>query len=102
MSGLSSTEASRVLGENQNYYGQGMGALLTNYLQTGAGYSGPMAQQTVSATDAAMQQQINQQYGNLQSSMASAGLSPDSSGFQLGQSEFLSNASAQENQVAAQ
>lgn len=101
MSGISSREASRVLGENQNYLGQGMGALATNYLQSGAGYNGALAQQTVSATDNAMQQQINQQYGALQSSMAEAGLSPDSSGFNLGESEFLSNASAQENEVAA-
>jgi hypothetical protein len=102
MSGLSSSDASRVLGENQNYLGQGMGALVTNYLQTGAGYNGPLAQQTINATDTAMQQQINQQYGALQTSLASAGLSPNSSASALAQSQFLSNASAQENEVAAQ
>lgn len=99
---LTSRQASRVLGENQNYLGEGMGALATSYLQSGAGYNGPLAQQTITATDNAMQQQINQQYGALQTSMADAGLSPDSSGFSLASSEFLSNASAQENEVAAQ
>ena len=102
MSGLTSTEAGRVLGENQNYLGQGMGALVTNYLETGAGYNGPLAQQAITATDTAMQEQINQQYGSLQTSLADAGLSPNSSGAALASSQFLSNASAQENEVAAQ
>jgi hypothetical protein len=102
MSGLTSTQAGRVLGENQNYLGQGMGALVTNYLETGAGYNGPLAQQAITATDTAMQQQINQQYGSLQTSLANAGLSPNSSASALATSNFLSNASAQENEVAAQ
>jgi hypothetical protein len=101
-SGLTSSQAGRVLGENQNYLGQGMGALVTNYLDTGAGYNGALAQQTVTATDNAMQQQINQQYGSLQTSLANAGLSPNSSAAALSSSEFLSNASAQENEVASQ
>lgn len=101
-SGLTPTQAGDVLQGNQNTYGTGAGALLTSYLQTGAGYNGALAQQAVSATDTAMQQQINQQYGALQSSMAAAGLSPNSSASALAQSQFLSNASAQENAVAAQ
>jgi hypothetical protein len=100
--GLNPADSSRLLGENQNYYGQGVGALVTNYLNTGAGYNGALAQQTVNATDNAMQQQINQQYGGLQTSLSNAGLSPNSSASALASGEFLSNASAQENQVAAQ
>src|ERR1700734_123367 len=91
-----------VLGENQNYYGTGMGALLTNYLESGAGYNGPLAQQTITATDNAMQQQINQQYGGLQTALAEAGPSPYLCASALGQSNLLSTASADENQVAAQ
>lgn len=101
LSGITGSDASRVLGENQKYLGQGIGALATNYLQTGAGYNGPLAQQTINATDAAMQQQINTQYGDLQTSLGNAGLSPNSSASALAQSNFLSNASAQENEVAA-
>lgn len=102
LSGLLSSDQSAFGREQQNYYGQGTGAALTNYLQTGAGYNGAIAQQTVNATDNAMQQQINQQYGNLQTGLSNAGLSPNSSASALASSQFLSNASAQENQVAAQ
>lgn len=101
LSGISSSDASRVLGENQTYLGQGMGALATSYLQSDAGYNGALAQQTVNATDTAMQQQINQQYAGLQTSLSNAGLSPNSSASALASSNFLSNASAQENEVAA-
>jgi hypothetical protein len=99
--GLTGSNANRLLKENQNYLGQGVGALATNYLTSGAGYNGPLAQQTINATDTAMQQQINQQYGDLQTSLGNAGLSPNSSAAALAQSNFLSNASAQENEVAA-
>jgi hypothetical protein len=102
VTGDNPADQSRLLAENQNYYGQGVGATLTNYLNSGAGYNGALAQQTVNATDNAMQQQINQQYGGLQTSMSNAGLSPNSSASALANSQFLSNASAQENQVAAQ
>lgn len=100
--GLTGSNASRLLGENQNYLGQGVGAMVTNYLNSGAGYNGPLAQQTINATDQAMQQQINLQYGDLQTNLGNAGLSPNSSASALASSNFMSNASAQENQVAAQ
>jgi hypothetical protein len=72
-----------------------------DFLSAGAGYNSAIANQAVTATQNAMQQQINQQFGSLQTAMAEAGLSPESSGFTLGESEFLSNASAQENEIAA-
>ncbi|MHB1955220.1 MAG: hypothetical protein ACYCOU_15920 [Sulfobacillus sp.] len=100
--GLTGSNASRLLGENQNYLGQGVGAMVTNYLNSGAGYNGPLAQQTINATDQAMQQQINLQYGDLQTNLGNAGLSPNSSASALASSNFMSNASAQENMVAAQ
>jgi hypothetical protein len=99
--GTSGSNAAALLRENQNYLGQGVGATATNYLTSGAGYNGPLAQQTINATDAAMQTQINQQYGDLQTSLGNAGLSPNSSAAALSNSNFLSNASAQENEVAA-
>ncbi len=92
----------RLKAENEKYFGEGVGNTLTNYLDTGAGYNGPLAQQTIDATNNAMQQQINQQYGGLQTSLANAGLSPNSSASALASSQFLSNASAQENAIAAQ
>ena len=48
-----------------------------------------------------MQGQINNQYAGLQTSLSDAGLSPNSSASALASSNFLSNASAQENEVAA-
>lgn len=101
LANIGAGEAQSVENENERYLGPGTGALATNYLATGAGYNGALAQQTVSATDNAMQQQINQQYGSLQTSLADAGMSPDSSASALASSEFLSNASAQENEVAS-
>lgn len=100
--GTSGSDASRLAAENQNYFGQGVGSALTNYLNSGGGYNSQITQQTVNATDNAMQQQINQQYGDLQTSLSNAGLSPNSSAAALAKSNFTSNASAQENQVAAQ
>ncbi len=100
--GLTQRQQDRLLGEQQNYYGEGVGALLTDYLKTGAGYSGPLAQQAIEATNTAMQKQIQTQFGDLMSNLSTMGISPDSSTMSLASSNFLSNASAQENAVAAQ
>lgn len=95
------TPNSSVLNEATGEYGSGVGSQVAAQTASGGGYNSALAQQAVSSTDNAMQQQINQQYGSLQTSLANAGMSPDSSASALASSEFLSNASAAENQVAA-
>jgi hypothetical protein len=95
------TPNSSVLNEATGEYGSGVGSQVAAQTASGGGYNSALAQQAVSSTDNAMQQQINQQYGGLQNSLSAAGLSPDSSASALASSEFLANASADENQVAA-
>ena len=92
----------RTLQELQQYYGEGMGSMLYQYLQSGGGYNAGITQQAISAQDAAMQQQIQMGFNTLGTNLAESGISPNSSVAALEKSNFMSQATTQENAIAAQ
>lgn len=83
-------------------YGKGVGGELYQFLQSGAGYSGPLAQQSVDAQIQAMQHQANLGWGNISSQLGAMGVSPGSSVQGLAAGDYWSNVVAQENAITAQ
>lgn len=92
---------SRTLNELQSQYGEGMGSLIYQYLQSGGGYNSALATQTVDATNAAMIQNIQLGMGNLSSTLGAQGISPNSSTSALETSNYESNAVTQMNAIDA-
>jgi len=86
----------------QQTYGQGIGSVLEQFLQSGGGYNSPITQQAVTAQEAAMQQAIQRGWGDQASHFAESGISPNSSTYALGQADYYSNAATQENALIAQ
>ena len=99
---LNPADASRLSAELDKYYGQGVGAMLLNFLQSGGGFNSALTQQAVDAQIAAMQQQIQSGLGNLDTQMGETGISPNSSAWALETGDYTSNAVAQENAITAQ
>lgn len=83
-------------------YSQGVGSELYDFLQSGGGYNSNLTQQAVNSQIAAMQTQIQRGYGNLQSSLGQAGISPNSSTAALETGDYMSQAVAQENAITGQ
>lgn len=94
-------QQTRTLEELQSQYGEGMGSLIFQYLQSGGGYNSALANQTVDATNKAMMQNIQLGMGNLSSTMGAQGISPNSSTSALETSNFESNALTQMNAIDA-
>jgi hypothetical protein len=90
----------RTLGELQTYYGEGMGSLIYQYLQSGAGYNSAITQQSVDAQTNAMQQQIQLGANNLTSALGTMGIS--GSGLESSLSNYEVGAAQQENAITAQ
>lgn len=97
-----SRQQSRSLGELQTYYGEGIGSMLYQYLQSGAGYNGALTQQAIDAQNNAMQQNISLGANSLLGSLGAMGLSSSSSGVPMALSNYETQAATQENSIAAQ
>lgn len=95
-------QQNRTLQELQNQYGEGMGSMLYQYLQSGGGFNTGLTTQAISAQDAAMQQQIQMGFNTLGTNLAESGISPNSSVAALEKSNYMSEATTQENAIAAQ
>lgn len=100
--GLDPRQSDRTLAELQKYYGEGMGSMLFNFLQSGGGFNSALTKQAVDAQNAAMQHQIQEGEQNLWGSMGNTGVSPNSSVWALETGDYMSNAVAQENAITAQ
>lgn len=104
-------QQNRSLGELQQYYGEGIGSMLYQYLQGGAGgtdpnlpmggYNAALTQQSVDAQIGAMQQQIGQGANDLQSRLGAMGVSGGSSGMQYALGNYMDQAMKQENAITA-
>ncbi len=103
----------RTLGELQDYYGEGMGSLLYQYLQSGGGMNLPITQQAVGAQDTAMQaqlaSQIAQMYqtanigsGNLNNILGAQGLSANSSSNILANTQYQADTAQSINDLINQ
>jgi hypothetical protein len=75
---------------------------LEQLLNSQGGYNSQLTQQNVDATIAAMQTNINKGYGTLQTELGQQGVSPNSSTAALENSMYMSDATTQENAIAAQ
>lgn len=100
--GLDPRQSDRTLAELQKYYGEGMGSMLFNFLQSGGGFNSALTSQAVQAQNAAMQHQIQEGEQNLWAGMGNTGVSPNSSVWALETGDYMSNAVAQENAITAQ
>jgi hypothetical protein len=100
--GLTQEQANRALGENQNYFGEGVGAELQNYLNSEGGYNSALTQQAVDSQTNAMQNQIQLGANNLTSQLGAMGISGGSSSQGAALSNYYSQASAQENAITSQ
>lgn len=85
-----------------NPLGSGLGPQVQTFLNSNAGYNSPLTQQSVAAQIQAMQSQIQRGYGNLESGLGAAGISPNSSAAALETGDYMANAVAQENAITAQ
>jgi hypothetical protein len=83
-------------------YGRGVGAEVGSFLNTGAGYNGPLTQQSIDAEIQAMQHQAQTGAGNIESNLGASGVSPNSSTAALEMGDYWSNVTAQENAITAQ
>lgn len=97
-----SGEYAKFSNELGKIYGRGVGGAVNQFLQSGAGLNLPLTQQTVADQIAAMQSQIMQGWGNISNSLGQAGIGPNSSVAALEESNYFSNAIAQENAITAQ
>jgi hypothetical protein len=98
--GQTQEQGNRTINELQNYYGEGVGSLLFQYLQSGAGYNGALTQQAVDAQTNAMQQQIQLGANNLTSSLASQGI--NGTGETGALTNYYNQATTQENAITSQ
>jgi hypothetical protein len=100
--GQTQQQQNRTVGELENYYGEGVGSLLDQYLQSGAGYNSALTQQSVDAETNAMQQQAALGSSTLNSQLGAQGISGNSSVSALANSQYQQGVTAQENNIAAQ
>jgi hypothetical protein len=80
----------------------GLAGPVSGFLNSEGGYNAGVTQQNVDAQIAAMQHDIQLGEGNLQTNLAEAGISPNSSVSALETSNYESNAVTQENSLVAQ
>jgi hypothetical protein len=83
-------------------YGKGVGSEVNAFMDSGGGYNSQLTQQAVQAQTAEMQKQAQTGYGNLESGMGGAGISPNSSVAALESSNYWSNVTTAENAMTAQ
>lgn len=100
--GQTQRQENRTLSEMQKYYGEGMGSMLYQYLQSGGGYNSALTQQAVDAQTGAMQHQIMEGGQNIMSMLGAEGISPNSSAAALEMGDYMTQAVAQENSITAQ
>jgi hypothetical protein len=100
-SGLNTQSNDALLRSLQENYGQGPGSMIFQFLQSGGGFNAPLAQQTVEATNKAMEHNIQLGLGNLEGTLGGQGISPDSSVAALETSNYESNALTQMNAIDA-
>jgi hypothetical protein len=100
--GQTGRQQDRTLQELQKYYGEGMGSMLYQYLQSGGGFNSALTTQAVDAQTAAMQHDIQMGFNTLGTNLAESGISPNSSVAALEKSNYMSQAVTQENAIAAQ
>jgi hypothetical protein len=98
--GQTQRQQDRSLGELQDEYGEGMGSMIYNLLQSG-GMNTNLVNQTDNAMIQAMQTQINQGAGNLNNVLGAQGVSGNSSANLLANSNYQAQATAQENSLIA-
>lgn len=93
-------QQNRTLGELQTYYGEGMGSLIYQYLQSNGGYNSAITQQAVDSQVNAMQQQIGLGANDLTSRLGTMGIS--GSGLTDSLTNYENTATTQENAIVAQ
>lgn len=93
-------QGNRTLGELQNYYGEGVGSLIYQYLQQGGGFNSPITQQAVDAQTNAAQQQISLGANDLTSRLGAMGIT--GSGLTDSLTNYENQASTQLNAITAQ
>jgi hypothetical protein len=94
------TQQNRTLGELQTYYGEGMGSLIYQYLQSNGGYNSSITQQAVDSQTNAMQQQTQLGANNLQSMLGAEGIS--GTGLTDSLTNYENQAVTQENAITSQ
>lgn len=90
----------RTLGELQTYYGEGMGSLIYQYLQSGGGYNSAITQQAVDAQTNAAEKQITLGANDLTSRLGVMGIT--GSGLTDSLTNYENTAVTQENAIASQ
>jgi hypothetical protein len=93
---------SSAAGELGNIYGSGGASIVSGFLNSEGGYNSALTNQTVAAQSAAAQQQITLGENNLKENLAASGISPNSSVAALEESNYMAQATTQENAIAAQ
>jgi hypothetical protein len=94
------TQENRTLGELQTYYGEGMGSLIYQYLQSNGGYNSSLTQQAVDSQTNAMQQQVQLGANNLTSMLGTMGV--NGSGLTDSLTNYENQAVTQENAITSQ
>jgi hypothetical protein len=93
-------QGDRTLGELQTYYGEGMGSLIYQYLQSGGGYNSAITQQAVDSQVNAMGQQIGLGANDLTSRLGAMGVT--GSGLTDSLTNYENQAVTQENAITSQ
>jgi hypothetical protein len=100
--GQTSRQRGRTMGELQKYYGEGMGSMIYNYLESGGGYNSALTQNAVSSQVNAMGQQAQLGASNLTSNLSAMGVSGSSSGMTNALQHYQNQATTQENSITSQ
>lgn len=94
------TQQNRTLGELQTYYGEGMGSLIYQYLQSGGGYNSAITGQAVDSQLNAMQKNITSGANDLTSRLGAMGV--NGSGLTDSLTNYEDQAITQENAITSQ
>jgi hypothetical protein len=100
--GQTSRQMNRTLGELQTYYGEGMGSLIYQYLESGGGYNSQLTQQTNAAQLNAMQGSQARGASNLTSQLGAMGVSGASSGTTDALTNYQIGATQQQEAITSQ
>ncbi len=95
-------QQNRTLGEMQTYYGEGMGSLIYQYLQSSGGYNGALTQQVVGDQQNAMQHQIQEGENTLAGTLGAMGVSGSSTEMAGALTDYQNQAVTQENAITSQ
>lgn len=99
---LTGRQQNRALQETQQYFGEGVGAELQNYINQGAGYNSALTQQAIDAQNNAMQQQIQLGANDLNSQLGAMGISSGSSALPEALTSYYNQAAQSQNAIDAQ